>query len=79
MTGWMLCVITHIREDLFKKLNINHMIKVNNGIKTLFAGSYEKELYETLDMFWSEYKKAIIKLILLTVMNLSGVVKIFVM
>ena len=29
---------------------------MNTVIKSLFAGSTEKELHETLDTFWSEYK-----------------------
>ena len=34
-----------------------HHIQVNNAIKTLFAGSTEKELHGTLDTFWRKYKK----------------------
>ena len=55
LTGWMLCVIPHIREDVFKNSQNKHHIQVNNVIKTLFAGSTEKELHGTLDTFWSEY------------------------
>ena len=29
---------------------------MNTVTKTLFAGSTEKYLHETIDMFWSEYK-----------------------
>ena len=36
-TGWMLCVIPHIREDVFKNAHNKHHIQVNNVIKTLFA------------------------------------------
>ena len=57
MTGWMLCVITHIREDVFKNSKGKHHIKVNTVIKNLFAGSSEKYLCEIFDTFWSEYKK----------------------
>ena len=56
VTGWMLCVITHIREDCFKNAQNKHHIQVNNVVKTLFAGSTENDLHETLDMFWSKYK-----------------------
>ena len=52
----MLCVIPHIREDVFKNAQNNHNIQVNNIIKSLFDGSTEKQLHETLDTFWSEYK-----------------------
>ena len=51
----MLCVIPHIREDVFKNEQNKHHIQVNNVIKSLFSGSTEKELHESLDMFWSEY------------------------
>ena len=55
VTGRMLCVIPHIREDVFKNAQNKHHIQVNNVIKTLFAVSTEKELHESLDTFWSEY------------------------
>ena len=55
MTGWVLCVIPHNREDIFKNAQNKHHIQVNNVIKTLFAGSTEKELHEALDKFWIEY------------------------
>ena len=57
MTGWMLCVITHIREDVFKNAQNKHHIQVNTVVKSLLSGSTEKELHETLNTFWSEYKK----------------------
>ena len=42
VTGWMLCLITHIREDVFKNARNKNHIQVNNVTKTLFAGSTEK-------------------------------------
>ena len=51
----MLCVIPHIREDVFKIAQNKHHIQVNNVIKTLLAESTEKESHRTLDTFWSEY------------------------
>ena len=36
VTGWMLFVIPHIREDVFKKAQNKYHIQVNNVIKTLF-------------------------------------------
>ena len=41
-TGWMLCVITHIGEDVFKDAQNHHHIQVNTVIKSLFDGSTEK-------------------------------------
>ena len=55
VTSWMLCVIAHMREDLFQNAQNKHHIQVNNDIKNLFAGSTEKELHGDLDTFWSEY------------------------
>ena len=52
----MLSVINQIREDVFKNAQNKHHIQVNNVIKTLFAVPTEKELHETLDKLWSEYK-----------------------
>ena len=54
MTGWMLCVIPHIREDVFKNAQNKHHIQVNNVIKKN-SGSTEKELHGDLDTLWSEY------------------------
>ena len=36
ITGWMLCVITHIDKDLIDNYNGNNRKEVNNIIKTLF-------------------------------------------
>ena len=36
VTGWILCVIPHIRESIFKKAQNKHHIQVNSFIKTLF-------------------------------------------
>ena len=55
MTGCILCVIPHIREDVFKNEQNKHHIQVNNVIKILSAGSNEKELHGALYAFWSEY------------------------
>ena len=51
----MVCVIPHIREDVFKNEKNKHHIQGNNVIKTLFAGSNEKESHGSLDAFWSKY------------------------
>ena len=53
----MLCVMPHIREYVFKDAQNKHHIKVNNVIKSLFAGSTEKELHGTLYTLWSKYTK----------------------
>ena len=57
MTAWMLCVITHIRKDIFKNAQNNHHIQVNTVINILFVRSTEKQLHETLNRFWSDYTR----------------------
>ena len=36
VTGWMLCVISHIHKDVKYHSDSDHMKKVNNVIKTFF-------------------------------------------
>ena len=55
VTGWMIFLIPHIREDVFKNVQNKHHIQLNNVIKTLYTGSTEKELYGALGTFWSKY------------------------
>ena len=49
MIGWVLFLFPHIREDVLKNTQNNHHIQVNTVIKSLFDGSIENELHETLD------------------------------
>ena len=42
VTGWMLCAIPHIREDVFKNAQNNHHIQVNTVIIGLCVGSTKK-------------------------------------
>ena len=51
VTGWMLCVIPHIRKYAKDHSDRNHRKQVNNVIKTLFSGSSEAEMNVTLDVF----------------------------
>ena len=55
VTGWMICVITHIRKDAKYDSDSDHIKQVNNFINTLFSGAYEEEMPVTLDLFWTEY------------------------
>ena len=57
VTGWVLCVIPHIGEDVFKNAQNNHHIQVNTLIKSFFAGSIEKESHETIDTLRNKYTK----------------------
>ena len=76
VTGWMLCVLPHIREDVFKNTQNKHHIQVNNVIKTLFSGSTEKSYMEILIHSGVNILYSIIRMIPLTVIILSGTVKI---
>ena len=56
VTDCMLCVIPHIRGDVFKNAQNNQHIQVNSVIRSLFDGWTEKELHGNIYIFWSEYK-----------------------
>ena len=75
----MLGVIPHIREDVLQNAQNEHHIQVNIVIKSLFTGSTENSYTKLLIRFGENIKNLIIRMILLKVMNLSGIVKIFVM
>ena len=51
VTGWMLCVIPHIRKDEKYHSDSDHRKQVNNVINTLFSGSSEEKMAVTLDLF----------------------------
>ena len=51
VTGWMLCIIYHIREDVFNNSNENNRNKVNTVIKKPFYCSSKEELLEIIDTF----------------------------
>ena len=55
VTGWILCVIPHIRKDAKYHLDSDHWKQVNNVIKTIFHGVPEDEMAATQDMFWTDY------------------------
>ena len=38
VTGWMSCLITYIREYVFKNAKNSHHIQVNTVINSLFSG-----------------------------------------
>ena len=79
VTGCILCVIPHIREDVLNNSNENIGNKVNTVIKTLFADSYENCSKKPLIRFGLNMLILIVTMVLLTVTYLYGVVKIFVM
>ena len=55
VTGWMLCVIPHIRKDASDHLDSDHRKQVNNVIRTLFHGLSEDESSLTLHFFYIAY------------------------
>ena len=52
-TGWMLCVIPHINNDIIDNPDGNNRKQANNIIKTYWLSDYE--LHVTLNLFWGEY------------------------
>ena len=54
VTGWMLCVIPHIRKDAKDHSDSDHRKQVNNVIKTLFHGVPEDKMSVIQDLFWTE-------------------------
>ena len=75
VTGWMLCVIPHIRKDAKDHSDSGHRKQVNNVINTLFSGGSEDEMAVTLDLLWTEYTEFDNKLVHLMLMNLYGKAK----
>ena len=55
VTGWMLCVITHIRKYSSDHSDDDNGKQDNTVIKTFFNGWSEDELNFTLELFWTEY------------------------
>ena len=76
MTGWILCVINHIREDVFKNAQSKHHIQVNNVIKIVLMDQLKNSYMKVLIRSRANIKFSIKRIIILTVMNLSGIVKI---
>ena len=54
VTGWMLCVIPHIRKKSKDHSDIYHMKQVKNLIKKLLYGLSLEEIAVTQDIFWTE-------------------------
>ena len=79
VTGWMLCVINHIREDVLKREQNNHHIQLNTVIKSFISGSTGNSYMKLLIRSEANIQISIIRMIILTVMNLSGTVNISVM
>ena len=55
VTGWMLCVITHICRDAKDHSDSDNRKQVNTVINTLFSEASEEEMDVTLDLFLTEY------------------------
>ena len=55
VTGWMLFIINHSREDVLNNTNRNNRQQLNNFIKTLFSYLFNDEFHYIIDTFWSEY------------------------
>ena len=79
VTGRMLCIIPHIREDVFKNAQNKQHIQVNNVIKSFFLDQKKKSFMKLLIRYGVNILYSIIRIIPLTVMILSGTVKILLM
>ena len=79
VTGWVLCVIPNIREDVFKNTQNKHHIQVNNVIKTFFLDQLKNSYMEFLIRSGENVQISTKRMIPLTVMILSGTVKILLM
>ena len=77
-TGWMLCVIPHIREDVFKNAQNKNHIQLNNVIRTFFLDQLKKSYMELLIRSGADTQIPIKIMILLIETNLSGIVKVLV-
>ena len=57
VTGWMPCVIPHIRKDAKYHSDSDHSKQVKNVIKALFHGVPEYLMDVTQCIFWTEYNE----------------------
>ena len=55
VTGWMLCIITHIIKDAKYHSYSDNKKQVKNVIKTLFHRLSEEEIVVTQDIFLTGY------------------------
>ena len=55
VTGWMLCVIPHIRKDAKHNFDSYHGKQVKKIIKNIFHGASEEEMAVTQDKFCTDY------------------------
>ena len=51
VTGWMLCVIPHIRKDAKDNSHSDHRKQINIVIKALFHGKSEDKMNVTQEIF----------------------------
>ena len=79
VTGWILCVIPHIRKDAKDHSDSDHRKQVNNVIDALFSGLSEEEMDVTLDFFGLSTLHSITRLVHMMLMNLYGKAKTLVM
>ena len=79
LTGWMLCVIPHIREDIFKNAQNKHHIQVNNVIQKKNLDQLKSSYMELLIHSQANIQISIKIMIPLTAMNLYVIVNILVM
>ena len=69
VTGWMLCVIPHIRENVFKNSQNKYHTQVNNVIKTFLLDQLKKSYTELLMRSTANIQISIQRTVPLTAMN----------
>ena len=79
VTGWMLCVIPHIRENVFKIHKINIIFRWTMLSKLCFLDQLKRSYMELLISSGANTIYSNIIMIPLTAMNLSGTVNILLM
>ena len=75
VTGWMLCVITHIRKDEKYHSDSDHRKQVNNVIKKFVSGASEEEMAVTQTYFGLSALTLIKRLVHLMLIKLYGKAK----
>ena len=75
VTGWLLCIITHIRKDAKYHSDSDHRKQVNNVIKTFFLGYMKMKWLLLKTHFGLGTLDLITRMVHFMVMNLFGKAK----
>jgi hypothetical protein len=56
VTGWALCVMADVREDVAARLNGTHRRKIERVVEKLYAHDVNADMPLLIDTFWNEFK-----------------------